>query len=893
MIGRKGFSSCLDLHRIHIFLLGLLLTAFACNGNNQSTGAGQDTLKAKLSKNTVIAGEVVAVTCYHVAGNGTETPIGNAVATISPQDGNTVTGLAISAIRAGNYQVGCAYTDGRPVQTIPASLIVYADAPSFTGLSFDGPAPAGQFVTALCAAFDKFGNLVTDEAQDFKLLTSETSLSVQGTNVYGTIIGSYELGCDLLSRGDEQIEYGILEVVPGTANKLSLYLNPAKSVYEVSDVVEVHGTAEDAYGNAIINPKLSNLTVSPTTGLSVLQGGKVRVNSEGVYQINTTVVDTPAAMASIQLVADPNGPTVVISTPEQAARLTGDALVVVTGQVNNEFSVITNLTVNGESVTLGPNGVFEATVVAEPGVNTIRVQATDAFGRVGTAARWVMWADSYFPIQKGVGVQETIPDGAVVRLGPESVDDGDHNHLHPNDLATMLEIGLANFGLEDALGGLTFELDDALGIPYTLTLDTVASAMPTVALGLATGYLNLNLHMEDVEIDGTLDGTCLIFDFLDICPDAEMGTIWINAIDMTAQIVPSVGENGVEFYVQNAAIQFDGLEVLWSGELQNLLGGLTTILTSDLKPVLEMYIAMQVAEELPGALNNVLTSWQIEHVFEVPGILGGASNMDIRVDGDLQHIIVDPTALTLGLDVMVRDAAFQLSDSVGSVGEFQCQTAPIQPHDHLMFGLSDAFVNRFLHLVWAGHLLDVETSVSPYATSAAMCGLGGITKLLNADNNKMVYVSVTPLLPPVVHGCNFDAYSSDYRVQLGGLKVQLGYTKGGHAANLTLVTGMESSVVGVNENLVLQFAAPKNTLAIIEAASGVSRVEQKAILDALQNSEDSEFFSGLNQCVSALLTYGPLDASQFVPQMQNTDLVPVFEDVDHYQGALWFRGYLD
>ncbi|MBR56978.1 MAG: hypothetical protein CMH54_02850 [Myxococcales bacterium] len=893
MIGQKGFSPCLYLHRINILLLGLLLAAFGCNGNNQSAGTGQDTLRAKLSKNTVTAGEVVTVTCYNVASTGIETPVGNAIATISPQNVNNVAGLTISALRTGNFQIGCAYVDGRPVQSIPASLVVYPDAPSFTGLSFDGPAPAGQFVTARCAAFDKFTNLVTDDHQDFKLLTTETSLNVQGANVYGTIVGSYELGCDLLSRGDEQIEYGVLEVVPGTATKLSLQLTPAKSVYEVSDVVTVQGTAEDAYGNSIISPKLTNFTVTPTTGLSVLQGGKVRVNAEGVYEIHTAVVDAPGAKAAIQLIADPNGPTITISTPEQAARLSGDATFVVTGQVDAGVTGISELTINGEDATLNADGTFEATVNATSGINTIRVEAMDAYGRVGTAARWVMWADSYLPIQKGVGVQEMISNGAVVRFGPESVDDGDHNHLHPNDLATMLEMHMSEFALEDALGGLSFELSQSLGIPYTLTLDTVATAAPTVGLGLGNGHLSLNLHMEDVEIDGSLDGTCLILDFLDICPDAQMGTIWINAIDLNAMVIPTVGENGVEFIVQNAAIQFDGLEVLWSGELQNMLGGLSNVLTTDLKSVLEMYLSTLVAQQLPEALNSVLTSWQIEHVFEVPGILGGTSNMDIRVDGALQEITVTPAALSLGMDVMVRDGAFQLSDSIGSVGAFECQTAPIQPDENLMFGLSDTFVNRFLHLVWAGNLLDLQTSVSPYSTASAMCGLGGITKLLKADNNKMVSVNVTPLLPPVVHGCNYDAYGSDYRVQLGGLRVQLGYTKGGQSRSLTLLVGMESSVNGVDENLALLFDAPENALAIIEAASGVSRIDQKTILDALHNGEDGEFFSGLNECVSTLLTYGPLDATQFVPKMQNTELVPVLEDVDHYQGALWFRGYLD
>ena len=169
---------------------------------------------------------------------------------------------------------------------------------------------------------------------------------------------------------------------------------PALSVSTLADgaytnqaTINVSGTATDADG-------IQSLTVN---------GQDVTVNNDGTFSVAVTLVEGPNTITVVAtdttgsqqsdtrtVTYDPAAPVITVTSPADNSSTT-DALVIVSGNVNETSSVF--IKVNNDSPVAAnmTNNDFTATVGLAAGVNNIEIDATDLAGNTSSAKRTVTY----------------------------------------------------------------------------------------------------------------------------------------------------------------------------------------------------------------------------------------------------------------------------------------------------------------------------------------------------------------------------------------------------------------------------------------------------------------------------------------------------------------------
>jgi hypothetical protein len=878
----------------------LFLSLLAGTSCSDSGSGGPATLKALLADSHIVAGTSTTVSCFQVRGSS-DNLVSNVTVKAYPAEGIEIHGNLVTTKSSGTFDISCIYNDGTPSIPVPATLNVLAGAIVSTDLTFQPEVvPAGQYAEAKCQARDAFGNVIATDSAQFAIVGIQESLHVEGLYVHGTIAGSYNLSCDLITHASEERVLGKLTVVPGAAKELKLSTEPVSIVFGTDETALLKFNAMDAYGNEIASPDIAPLSITPDNkGILVKNGFTLDFQMEGVYIVNAHITGNPEVNGSVQIIVDEDGPSLVVESPEQAIRVDGDNQLIVSGTVQDSLALITEFKVNDTSITPAEDGSFETVITLEPGINAINIEAINAHGLRSRETRWVTFAENYIPLTKGVFDVDTIESGTRVHIGPAGIDDGDHSPEAPNDLATILETSLTNLSLEDTMGGLSYELfstgsESSFGITYSLTLQSVTNSAPTLSLQPAEGYLVLTLNYENVEMEGLLDGSCLIGGFLDICPDAGFATINVDQATLTAWVVPTVNPETqmIGFDVIMADTDLGTLDIEWTGDLQAQLEDIEPLLNGEFGILFEAFLNTQVLDKMPQALEEVLNGWNIDHNFQIPGLLS-VKNMDINLSGLLANITVTHEGMTLHLDTQVRDGSHQFSDHVGSIGTLGCDGADVDSDAALMFGVADPVINRFLHLLWVGGLLNMDAQIPYSAHAAGYCGFGPLSSVLGADPGS-ARVNVQPLLPPVANGCAKGELAPEYRIQLGAFSVSYSYRKAGQERTIDFLLGMDAPITPSNSDaLALSLDSPHSVLVDVVSSTGLSRTEQLSIIEKLEGQGASNLVQGLNGCLGNVLAFAPvLDAAKMVPQNEEMVLQPEFENFKHGQGALWFQGNL-
>ena len=875
----------------------LLLLGSACSGNNIS---GPLTLKALLSDAELSAGDTTTVTCFEMS-SGSDTLADNVIVTSFPTEGVEIQGNVVTALHTGSYNLSCTYEDGTPSTPVLDSLIVKHGSITTTRLSFPTETvPAGQYILGDCEATDAHGNRVETDSALFSIVKTDDSLHVEGLHVHGTSAGNYSMTCDLSSHASEERVPANLEIVPGPAKELTLTTDPVSIVYGTDGPATVIVSVQDAFGNEISNPDIAPLTVTPdNNGITIQNGFTLSFQLDGVYTVSTHMKDNPEVEGSLQLIVDQNGPQLVLESPEQALRIHGDNQLTIKGSAQDDLALITEFTINGEPATLNEDGSFELSLTLEPGINAINVEAVNAHGLRSRETRWVSFAESYAPLTKGDFLDGIIQDGTIVKIGPDSIDDGEHIHDAPDDLATILEKALVDLSLENTMGGLTYEIfstggESSFGITYDFNVESITNGAPMVSLEPADGHLVMTLNYQDVQMEGLLDGDCMIAGFLNICPDASLASINIEEAVMTAWVVPTVDieTQMIDFELLMVNTEMGTLDIEWTGDLQDQLGDIESILNSEFSILFENFLSNEVLARMPEALEGVLNGWNIDRNVQIPGFMN-IKNLEIGLKGTLSNIVMTHEGMSLHLNTEVRETKGQISDPIGSIGSLGCESAEVDTNAALRFGVADPVVNRFLHLVWASELLHLDAQVPHSAHTAGFCGFGLLSSALGVQPGS-ARVTVQPLLPPVANGCLRETATPEYRLQLGAFSVSYSYQKDGTNRTIDFLVGMDAPFTpSSSDKLALNLADPNSILIDVVASTGLTRTEELSIIEKLEVQGASYLIKGLNGCMGNVLAFAPLlDTAQMVPDDEDAKLTPEFEGFSHGQGALWFHGHL-
>lgn len=244
--------------------------------------------------------------------------------------------------------------------------------------------------------YSYFSPPIATSAQVF-LGTPDGTFSAFDKN--GTALGSFPLGgkvvgaaCGghgLFGVGDLAGTFSIFKVASDSISPTAEILSPAEGASTGSHV-SVTGSAQD------VNFKKWVLTLKESSGAVVAQQvgygevsggalGSFTTSRSGSYQVELTAWDVRDNQTTVKVnfTSDHTKPQLTVSSPADGL-VTKEASVVVSGSSSGS-----SVTVNGQPVSLDPQGNFSAGVNLTEGSNTISVVAVNALGNTETVQRTV------------------------------------------------------------------------------------------------------------------------------------------------------------------------------------------------------------------------------------------------------------------------------------------------------------------------------------------------------------------------------------------------------------------------------------------------------------------------------------------------------------------------
>ena len=686
--------------------LGVALFLAACGGGSVADIASL--IDTTVKPETVKAGETAAVTCHVKDWNGNDVPTDTTVDLTAPKDAPATaytwkdTDKTIVPTLVGDYTFACRVVgQDDELDKTPATLhVTVGDAAKIIATVSKTPVPAGIPADVTCVVQDAFGNVIDTPT----VVDPLDNLDIADHVVSSKKVGDYALTCsapDLTATVEKTA--APFQVQPGDPAKIVITADPDNPVYAIADQVTVTYKVVDQYDNEI--PNVAGQLVAPVgAGLKDLGSSKYEFEAEGAYVFTVTLA-TPwdGLTASKTLLCDQSGPAITLFCPQRGQTFQeGEVLaapcnqtvkggeLVVKGQVT-DISGVSGVTVNGETVTVAPDGTFEFPVISVHGLNVLIVTAADPFGHASRTTRGWYFSKAYLPVAKD---SKLVPDlvigeGAAMFLGQAVLDDGDHDPAHLNDIATILEVVLGGLDLNSLIGSalkipsidlpnvINYQVLNVAGVQLALqggikidfTIKDIKVSTPQIAIQCREGGVSVSIALGisaavDVAAQLNLTGTAAYsgntqtFDVLN--PTATTGaTLAITnlAVLMDIDIDKQPGQDvqiagksfkltiqGIDFQLLNS-LKFDlgkvfgiNLGVVDLSQFvgtvsdfiaKNVTDPLLNLLTAGLSAIIQPIVTPLIGD----LLKQVFAMLNIDTTFTIPAILSlPATPLEIAVN---------------------------------------------------------------------------------------------------------------------------------------------------------------------------------------------------------------------------------------------------------------------
>lgn len=653
-------------------------------------------------------------------------------------------GVMLPRVAGDHTLTASAEVDGT-VETLTASLRVTAAATAQVDLAVTDQAfAAGEGVGWTVSAWDAYGNVVDTAAVVPDV--GDAPLLVEGDRIEGTQPGSFAV--DAVVEGILDTE--VLIVTPGAPAAVELALSD--TALEVFETTSASVAITDAYGNpTAADWTLSVVGTEVTTDDYGISWNNVTFYGEGAFTVRVDVDDTALYDEVGPILIDSTGPEIVLDTPERGTWHDGlDGSVA--GTVDDLYSGVGALTIDGETVTVGTDGSFSHDTSWAFGTNVIETQATDGDGNVSTDTRSVLagdfqpWGD---PMSEGFLVR--LHDGpggldTLEVLGEELVGDIDLDAVIPSPVFSDSErtcITIWPFGTQC----FTW---------YALTLYVGSPSFGDVDLELdarASGALVGTFTVEDIYLEWDADATVAEVDF------GGDGDITADAIDVVMTFYPSVDSSGnIDLGLSSVSASTTNFYFDWDSWLYDALDffGLDSSISGLLEGFIETALEDTVEAQVPALLGDALQDLEIAFDLDLEGVR-------YEIDAVPESIAVNQSGLTLALETTVVPDTWVKSDTGLGVlyGDYTVFSWPTSPGTHL--GVNLDFLNQFFMAAWGGGLLDMELGAAALGLDVSDLDflLPGLTDLT---------ITTEALLPPVVVPDGVDAL---LELQVGDLLLTL------------------------------------------------------------------------------------------------------------------------
>lgn len=563
-------------------------------------------------------------------------------------------------------------------------------------------AQAGERIPYSATAYDQYNNAV--ENAEIEFLTDSPDLLITADKVFSNRTGLYLLSASIGGMSD--LEH--IQVFAGEAVSLSL-LVPDQNV-ERYESLNCDVIIEDEFGNETED---SWILWAEGDGLTTISYDIVTFWDEGTYNIYAEVEGTALSDSYGPIYVDSSGPNLEIYTPPRG-EWTEAASTEVTGNVVEEYSLLSNTSVNGSSVTPTSSGDFIASVYHDLGITLVETIAEDSDGNDTTDTRAILSGD-FLP--EGTPIE----DGFVVYLGQSGV----------QTIENYADDMIGNLNIASMLPSNPIAQESVAWCTANINLHNISYGNTSVDINPnANGTITTTLTVNnfDVDVDVPLTGGSW-----SPCPDFS-GSVSASSLTATLILEPYVSGNQLYISLNSSSSSLNGLNVNLSG-WASILDFVVNIFESDIASLLEAEIQSAIEAEIPPLLEDILQSIAIDETIDV---LGGSYTLSAVPSS----VGVDNYGIELGLQTNISSTSWTMpSYGLGSLYESYA-TPSFTTGSSVNIAMSTDVVNQLLYQIWGGGLMAQELSLNDL-------GIGGDELSLIFPNASDLRVTIDPMLPPV------------------------------------------------------------------------------------------------------------------------------------------------
>ncbi len=516
-------------------------------------------------------------------------------------------------------------------------------------------------------------------------------------------------------------------------------------------------------------------------------------------------------------------PVIEVEYPPRGATIEGEPgdVVAVVGTVTTGLGSIESFTFNGEPLEFASDGTFMVDVDPAVGGNTMVFETVDSNEWTRRRVQSFLWSPTYMlPTEPMEGVA---PQGLLMHLGQESIDDGDRS-LPIDDLASIFHLTLDSLDLGSFVDPTSPIASQAGYDIYVTSLDKESA---DVSLFAIDGGMHLDASLNAIAGDLNFDCTNLL---CEIAGGDGTGGLSMSSVDISADILIGVSPtNTMDVQLANVSTDVNDLDI-WSNN------GWTNFLLSLLEPLIlggvvgdvENLLSSEVQNTLGPLLVDGLAGFSISAPIGFPSLSDPDNPIVVQLETDVGatdfHDGVAPprpSPLQSGL-IEFRGAGYVEEpttpyENLGIPGRAGCgdedtnigvpRMAPLE------IGLSDDLLNHLLYGAWAGGLLEFDLPVT----------MGGEDEAIQVKS-----VALSGMLAPTANDCNEEA---TLLAHIGDLQI----------TSTIEINGMETDFVAYSSlALTMEIGADEEGISI--AIPGVAWIETELNVVQDESIESEDFF---------------------------------------------------
>mgnify|MGYP002640267877 CR=1 FL=1 len=569
---------------------------------------------------------------------------------------------------------------------------------------------------------------------------------------------------------------------PGTSPEqgpvaLELVFDPELQNYTIGETITVSAVGFNAAGDEVVVGALGPLKLTPGSVAETGDESTFKFVGEGNVLVASCLLELPDLCANRTAVSDATGPIIMITTPARGAMLTGEQVVLVSGQVVDELGEVAEAQLNGETLALGSDGSFGAPMNVVHGLNIVDVTAADTFGNESRSTRSFLFSNEYLPDGAGQLDLALVNHGLLAYLDDLLFYNPDQSA--PDNLTYLFEVILADLDIGALLPNPVVTGQDlsvlCLWGKYDFYIENITYGQPDVKLEPVAGGVKLHITIPNFSGD-----FAIVTDAFG-CADFS-GSITANALLAQAMIEISASQTGdLIVNVSQTDVLFDNLQIKLGGIPGTLLNWLIDLFQGTVANLLQDEFKKQV-EGMVGGLTETLAE-TLGAPIEIPldGFVPGNDPVLLRLAMRFDKAYFT----TAGADLDVRlsitaDNAIGI-ETPGSLGRGQClgtddtdfafdlaAPAPLELAGHI------DLVNQALYSLWANGGLHLHVTSEALAEMGTDVGKYGVADLI---------LDTGPLLPPAITSCNAD---NKLTAQIGDFYVEAKLSMLGVPADLDM-----------------------------------------------------------------------------------------------------------